>query len=528
MSMINLCKILCGALFACVATLSVIRAGDTGFSSPFITYDNAYGHMNILASDAMRGRDTPSPELDSSASYIAAQFSRYGVSPVNGTYFHTYSVKEFDLGMPTTLVCKKQDSTYEFLLKNDFIPFSNSGEARFSGESLVFAGFGWIDSSKKYNDFADIDVRGKVVVMIGGMPSFGVPRKSSEGEGRERGIRTKVQNAKLLGAKGVIIISNPLLRLKLRPVGYPFPSLYPTLSGEKMPLVYDNGSVESMPVIHAGEKVASFLFGSVDSLRSLVIKMDSLAKPQSFSFDKNMTIVDFTVTFVTKKTTVKNVMGMVKSAKSTGEYIVIGAHYDHVGFSRPQSKEKDSIFNGADDNASGTTGLLMLAQSFARLSENIHRNIVFVAFSGEEKGLYGSRAFVETPPLPLQQCVAMFNMDMIGRNDSNTLSVGGNSRCPELAQLNEKMNQTLTKPFIVKYDAEQFFFRSDQANFAKKKIPVLFYFSGEHADYHKVTDEISKINFDKLLRITELCGKTVFKTANLIERLPYSPQPGDE
>ncbi len=509
-------------------TLTNVAGGEAHFPRTFLTYENAYSHMNILSSDKMKGRDTPSPELDSAAALIAKNFASYGVSPIQGQYYHTYSVKEFDLGSPTRLACKNKDSIHVFMLKHDFIPFSVSGEAEIKDASLVFAGFGWVDSSKNYDDFAAIDVRDKIVVMIGGQPTFGIARQSSEGEGRERGIRTKVRNARLRGAKGVIIFSNPLLRMKLRPVGYPFPSLYPALSGEKMPLVYDDGTVETMPVVHAGEKIASLLFGSVESLRTLVSRMDSLSLPQSFDFTTDIKISDFTVTFVTKKTPVKNVMGIIKGAKSKGEYIVIGAHYDHVGFSRPQSKQKDSIFNGADDNASGTTGLLLLAQSMATIADELQRDIVFVAFSGEEKGLYGSRAFVETSPLPLQQCVAMFNMDMIGRNDSNTLSVGGNSRCPELAELNEKENQKMSNPFTIKYDAEQFFFRSDQANFAKKKIPVLFYFSGEHADYHKVTDEISKINFDKLLRITELCGRTVVKTANVHGRLPYSPQKGDE
>lgn len=509
-------------------TSANVAGGEAHFPRTFLTYENAYSHMNILSSDEMKGRDTPSPELDSAAAYIARKFSSYGVSPIHGQYYHTYTVKEFDLGSPTILVCTKKDTVREFTLKQDFIPFNVSGEAHIKNGLLVFAGFGWVDSSKNYDDFAGIDVRNKIVVMIGGMPAFGAPRQTSEGEGRERGIRTKVHNAQLRGAKGVIIFSNPLLRMKLRPVGYPFPSLYPALSGQKMPLVYDDGKSETMPVVHAGENVASFLFGSVASLRNIVTRMDSLAIPQSFDFATDISVSDFSVTFDTKKTSVKNVMGIVKGAKSKGEYIVIGAHYDHVGFSRPQSKQKDSIFNGADDNASGTTGLLLLAQSMATIANDLERDIVFIAFSGEEKGLYGSRAFVETSPLPLQQCVAMFNMDMIGRNDSNTLSVGGNSRCRELADINEKENQKMSDPFVIKYDAEQFFFRSDQANFAKKKIPVLFYFSGEHADYHKVTDEISKINFDKLLRITELCGRTAVKTANLQVRLPYSPQKGDE
>lgn len=495
------------------------------FSS--INYDNAYGYLKVLSSDDMKGRDTPSPELEKSAEYIAEKLKSFGVLPVNGEYFHTYYVRQFDLAEPTRLSVRKKDSIQEFQLKNDFIPFSNTSEGIIENKRFVFAGFGWKDSTKNYDDFNGIDVKGKVVVMIGGNPAFGTQRKISEGEGRERGIRTKVENARKLGAVAVIIFSNPLVRLKLRPVGYPFPALYKSLANEKMPVIYEDTSEKRIPVIHCGERVAELLFGSVDRLRAIVANMDSTSKPQSFEIDA-ITLENLTLTLKVQRTPVRNVMGMVKGKKNTDEYIVVGAHYDHVGFNSPQNKSTDSIFNGADDNASGTTGLLLLAQSFSQMSEKPDRNIVFVAFSGEEKGLFGSRAYTENSPLPLNNCVAMFNMDMIGRNDTNSISIGGGSRCPELAKICENENALMKKPFVIKYDAEHFFFRSDQANFAKKKIPVLFYFSGEHSDYHKVTDEISKINFDKLLRITELCANTIITTSNLSYRLQYVPQKDDE
>ncbi len=492
-----------------------------------ITFDNAFRHLKILSSDEMRGRDTPSPELEKSAEYIADELKKYGVQPINGHYFHTYHIRQFDIGEPIELSLQISDSIKTFQLKNDFIPFSNTGEANIGKADIVFAGFGWQDTSKQYDDFTGIDVKGKVVIMIGGSPAFGTPRQITNGEGRERGIRTKVEKARALGAVGVLIFSNPLLRLKLRPVGYPFPSLYKTLAGEKMPIVYDDTTEKRIPVIHCGERIAEALFGSVDNLKTIVRAMDSTNKPNSFVL-KTARTVRFSVTLSSKRIPVRNVMGMVQGSKNSNEYIVIGAHYDHVGYSSPQNKSVDSIFNGADDNASGTTALLLLAKSFSSMSVKPDRSIVFVAFSGEEKGLYGSKAFTDNPPLSLRECVAMFNMDMIGRNDSNSISVGGSSRCPELAKLSENENAKMSEPFTIKYDAEHFFFRSDQANFAKKKIPVLFYFSGEHSDYHKVTDEISKINFDKLLRITELCGNTVITTANLNYRFPYTPQKGDE
>lgn len=168
-----------------------------------------------------------------------------------------------------------------------------------------------------------------------------------------------------------------------------------------------------------------------------------------------------------------------------------------------------------------------MAESFAQTDPKPKRSIVFLAFSGEEKGLLGSQAFTDNPPLPLENCVSMLNMDMIGRAEQDSLCIGGNTRCKELADLNEVENNQIEKPFSLHYNIENFFFRSDQANFAKKKIPVLFYFTGEHKDYHKVTDEISKINFPDLVRITKLCARTAWKTASIDERLPYTPQKSD-
>jgi Zn-dependent M28 family amino/carboxypeptidase len=199
----------------------------------------------------------------------------------------------------------------------------------------------------------------------------------------------------------------------------------------------------------------------------------------------------------------------------------MGAHYDHVGVGRANA-QGDSIFNGADDNGSGTTGILLAAEALATSSTRPDRSIVFVAFSAEEKGLLGSKAYVANSPLPTKNCVAMINMDMIGRAEDSKLSIGGNLRCPDLVKINEEENASAARKFNLAYDIEQYFFRSDQASFAMKKIPVLFFFTGEHKDYHKQTDETSLLNMPDLVSITRLASRVAWRAAHQ-PRTTYIP-----
>lgn len=495
-----------------------------------LTTENARKHLSVLASDAMMGRDTPSPELERSAEYIAGEFKKFGVKPVKGSYFHTYTLQRVRLVENNVLKLRSatKDSVIEFAIKDDYVPVEYTGAGTIRKAKLVFVGFGMTSPEVNYDDYAGIDVRGKVVVMLRGAPRF------SDSVIKDTNLRSvlwknarstaKAKVARERGAIGCLIISDPVRTLVLKAVGFPWPLLYPKLPVDALPLRAASVKDTMFPMLHVGENVVNALFGSKSNLTDIQKNIENSGLPHSFSID-TVTTEELTVTTVAEKVQVRNVVGIVEGTNKSGEHIVIGAHYDHVGYEHPNDPTKDSIYNGADDNASGTTGLLLLAESLAATKPV--RSVMFIAFSGEEKGLLGSKAYCESPLLPLSSCKAMFNMDMIGRNNEDSLSLGGNTRCKELSMVAEEENKLLIKPFALAYNIEHFFFRSDQASFAMKKIPVLFFFSGEHADYHKQADQIEKINFGKLVRITELCGRCVWRTANTTVEFPFTPQKGD-
>lgn len=517
--------------FLMLISLHILQANESTVSLPTISMSRAKMHINMLASDEMRGRNTPSPELERAASYIADQFKEIGVLPINGSYYHTYTLERLHLDKPTTFIVKKGMQIAEMALKDDFIPFEYSGSSNAEYAQLAFAGYGITAPEYKYDDYKDLDVKGKVVIILRGEPQMDNDSSIFEGKRftKYSRMQSKLKTAVARGAVGVIVLSGPSSSLKIRPTGFPWPSLYPNIPADALPLSRKNADSPNIPVISAGERFVEMAFGAVDTLKSWQKNIDSLMVNQSRMIE-NVEILSLQTTLRSEKVEVKNVMGMIKGSELPDEYVVIGAHYDHVGHSRPNDPAKDSIFNGADDNASGTTGLLLSAEAIANAPSKPKRSIVFVGFSGEEKGLLGSKAFADNPPLPIKNCVAMLNMDMIGRSVNDTLYIGGNTRCKELADLNAEVNRTLfdSDTFNLTYSIEQYFFRSDQASFAMKRIPVLFYYTGEHEDYHKVSDEISKLNMDNLVKIATLCSHTAWSTAELPMRLPFTPLPGDD
>jgi len=520
---------------ACVCALSL--AAIAGWTNPapvpplaIIAEPAAREHLTYLASNEMRGRNTPSPELEKAADYIASQFKKYGLEPVQGSYFHTYTVFRTNLKDMPVLRLGIGDSTIEIVVKDDFTPHDNTGTGHVADKKVVFVGYGVSAPEQGYDDYAGMDVQGKIVVVMRGAPK--ADDTSSVFSWRKGGMRYMMTEAKALraakaGAVGMIVLGEPSRGQRMRASNWPL--LNPAVSSHDLPVKLKSSKdspIAQFPIAYCGEKVTRLLLGASDAVKTMQKTIDSLYKPHSFDIS-TCKVKEISIATVEEKFTVRNVMGMVRGSEKPDEFVVVGGHYDHVGYSTPNDPAKDSIFNGADDNASGTTGVLLMAEGFARAKEKPKRSMIFVAFSGEEKGLLGSQAFTETPPVNLSNCVAMLNMDMIGRIVGDSLCIGGNTRCKELSEINEQENKLLEKPFKLHYTIENFFFRSDQANFAKKKIPVLFYFTGEHADYHKVGDEVSKIDFAHLVDITKLCTRTAWHVANLDGRLPYTPQAAD-
>ncbi|MBK9249584.1 MAG: M28 family peptidase [Ignavibacteria bacterium] len=521
--------------FVILCVFGVVAIGGWKNSSSIpplasISESTAREHLAYLASNEMRGRNTPSPELEKAADYIAEQFKKYGLEPVQGSYFHTYNVYKTNLSMMPILRLAIGDSIIDIIVKTDFSPHDNTGSAQLTDKKLVFVGYGISAPEHGYDDYAGMDVQGKIVVMMRSAPR--AEDTSSVFSWRKGGMRymsteAKAARAAKAGAVGMILFGEPSRGMRLRASNWP--SLNPLLSTNDLPVKLKSqkdSPTAQFPIAYCGEKVARVIFGASDNLKSTQKTIDSLFKPNSYDI-ATCTLNEINISTSEEKFTVRNVVGMVKGSEKPEEFVVVGGHYDHVGYNNPNNPEKDSIFNGADDNASGTTGILLMAEGFAKSKEKPKRSMLFIAFSGEEKGLLGSQAFTETPPINLANCVAMLNMDMIGRIVGDSLCIGGNTRCRELTEINEQENKLLDKPYVLHYTIENYFFRSDQANFAKKKIPVLFYFTGEHADYHKVGDEISKIDFPNLVEITKLCSRTAWNVANLEGRLPYTPQAND-
>lgn len=487
-----------------------------------ITPEDIRHHIDFLASDSLMGRDTPSAGLNIAADYIAGEFQKYGVLPLNGdTYFQRFYLSQKRLGKENQLQLRDgSGSTISFELKKDFVPFDFSATEGIKG-ALVFAGYGITAPEYGYDDYADLDVKGKIVLVLRHEPGENDPNSIFAGlrTTRHALFRSKAVNASEHGAIGLLIVTDPVNHRSLRPHGYPWPSLYPQVQQRVHSLRLSTEEEAIIPALHVGRRFIHHVFGSIDSLTALQRRIDATFTPQSFAIPGDEISMKTTIT--SEFLTAQNVVGFWEGSdpQLRDEVIVIGAHYDHVGFLRGEFQEgEDYIFNGADDNASGTVGLLEIAQAFS-FSARPKRSLVFIAFAAEEKGLLGSKAYVREPLWPLAKTKAMLNMDMIGRNRPNHVSIIGYSHSPDLNQINIEENAYIG--LKLDYDGERFFMRSDQYNFARNGIPVLFYNTGDHRDYHKVTDNPDKINERKIARIASLVFRTAWRAANTDKSFRY-------
>ncbi len=507
-------------VFALCSLAAIARAASNLPPVPpvedIITMDDARTHLEFLAADSMQGRNTPSPQLELAAQYIAARFKEYGLLPLHGSYLQPYTVSRLNLSLPTAMHVTRNGVTTALEPKIDFVPFEVTGDMHDSAD-VVFAGYGITAPEYGWDDYKDIDVKGKIVVVFRHEPcEKGDDTTFFRGKRwtRYSEIRSKARNAAAHGAVGLIAVTDPLNHMLLKPEGYPWPSLFfQSISGSDLPLTLDlrgMPSDTSLPAVQCGEKLMAPLFGSTENLTAIQRQMDSTRTPHSFAIVG--TRIAMTITLTRTPITVHNVVGYLPGDANDSAHIVIGAHYDHVGTRHATKPEEDTIYNGADDNASGTTGLLEVARAFTRSGLRPHRGIVFCAFSGEEKGLYGSRAYVVDPAISLEHCVAMLNMDMIGRNAPDSLELGGAGHSPVLTALAEQEDKQVG--LLIK-ESDDFIGRSDQASFSLRRIPVLFYFTGEHKDYHQVTDSPDKIDYRKLVRVATLCFRTAWDIANM-------------
>jgi hypothetical protein len=401
-----------GLIFGCSG--SVPEGTDGGANA--ITPELASRYVHTLAADSMLGRNTPSPELDVAAQYIAEEFKASGLSPVNGSYLHDVGLGVVSLGPDNQLKITREGSERSYTIKRQFTPFDMTGNSTASGQ-IVFVGYGITAPEFDYDDYAGLDVQGKIVFVLRHEP--GERDETSKFEGKETtdysNVSEKVRIAIDHGAVGVIIATDPLNHGLLTPRGFPWPSLSRIIPDDALPVTIVGDEASKVPVVHVGKEAISQLFGSVDELRAIQRSIDESLVPRSFEIPGTTGWVK-TSTSV-KPVPAKNVLGLLEGRDPIlkKQIVVIGAHYDHVGYTRGRPEQPDSIFNGADDNASGTSAMMAVARAFGTAGELPRRSVLLMAFAGEEKGLLGSRGYTQNPAMPLENTVAMINLDMIAR-----------------------------------------------------------------------------------------------------------------
>lgn len=497
---------------------ATVKSGEFG-AVEAITAAQLRDYLYFVASDEMEGRDTPSRGLDLTAKFIALNLSRWGFKPAGdgGTFFQKIPLQSQKLMVAET---EASLNGQKLALGTDFIARPINGSA--SG-SLVFVGHGLKLKSKSIDPYQGIDVRDKLMVVIEGMPK-GVGRNDLRGKA---GVdyETAESYARQNGAKGIVTIPTFTLRFWDR-------IHQQSISANRATL--GTATPATIPTIVASEKILQQLFAG-EKVDYETLKKQIADGQVGASFDLTAAKqFNFRVKASTDPLSTQNVVAVLEGSDPTlrSEYVAVGAHYDHVGVGNPD-QNGDKIFNGADDDGSGTVAVLAIAEALAR-GPKPKRSVILIWHTGEEKGLWGSEWFVEHPTVPLNQIVAQLNIDMIGRSrkaddtDARNANltgpneiyvIGSKMMSSDLGALSEKVNQSYLKlQFNYKYDdpndTERFFFRSDHYNYAKKGIPIIFYFDGVHADYHRQSDHPDKIDYEKMEKVTRTVFASLWKLAS--------------
>jgi Zn-dependent M28 family amino/carboxypeptidase len=562
-------------------------------------------HITYLASDKLEGRRTGMRGADEAAAYIEGEFKKYGLKPAGSTlvasgsrggaeaslysqYFPYVAGVEPGKGNALTAT-RRADLTggapmaIDFRVGEDWMPLGFSSNARVEG-AVAFVGFGITDAEHSYDDYKGADVRDKIAVALSGTPDGDNPHSRFTRSGE---LRFKAAAARAAGALALVVIASE-----------------EKFTDDRLSrLRYDNaGGDAGLPVLVVSRQSAAKILGLTGTSdlteieKSAALHAAPVQKPSEGRAPD--TIVDPSVTagdilrlptrghevrlavktdVVRKNAPAANVVGILEGSdpKLKDEVIVIGAHYDHLGRGGEGSlaPREGEIHHGADDNASGTAGLLELARLFSQERARMRRTVVFVAFSGEEEGLIGSSFYVQHPARPLTQTVAMVNMDMIGRLKDGALNVGGvgtadvwrewvarangtssmkvkagaiptqeGSPASEVRDASggatvSRMDNSLTaltgadvRAVVKATTAERFQLRlnedgygpSDHSSFYSKQVPVLFFFTGSHEDYHKPSDTADRINYDGEARVLEFVREIVYDLQDAERRPVYA------
>jgi aminopeptidase YwaD len=538
-----------GVVLVITLSLTAVVAQQPTSSTPSV--DRLRQVISYLASDALEGRRTGTPGANDAAHYIAGEFNRFGLRPGlqvarpartrgenQARYLQPFPyVASVELGNNNLFYVNpgRADDIAQFKVGEDWMPLGFSSNGSVKSAEMVFAGYGISSAELKYDDYAVSNAKGRVAIVFAGTPDGDNPHGQFARAGE---IRFKVAAARAAGAQALLIIAN---EEKLK-------------EDRLSRLSYDNTGEAGIPVAVISRQLATKLLTSQASTLSDYEKTadsrtgfeSEITSARIMRMPTKGRTLSVSTNVIRRESPSFNVVGILPGSdpKLKSEAIVIGAHYDHLGRGGEGSlaPREGDIHHGADDNASGVAGLIELARMFS--SQKLRRTIVFIAFSGEEEGLIGSNYYVNHPIVPLANTVAMINMDMIGRLKDKALIVGGVGTAQEWRSMIDADNsmQSMTvslntarsdgpptsasmpivvgangQPVVTMDPAKQFLLTlnedgygpSDHSSFYSKQVPVLFFWTGTHNDYHKPSDTADKINYEGEARIVGFVSRVV-------------------
>lgn len=467
---------------------------------PEITVKELRDDVGYLASDELKGRKSGEEGDLKAAEYIRSKFKKAGLELLYDKGFQNFSlVTSAEIGEGNKLVINDEELNVE----KDFLPYAFSANTTVEA-GVVFAGFGLeVDrDTLQWNDYNDVDVAGKWILVLQGDPDLENPQSPYVEFSSER---SKALLASDKNAAGIILVAGKKFSEK----------------DELTSLIFDKNSARyNIPVIQVTREAANKMLGNKATIEMLEAEMDSLKTTKNLKLDVS---VSATVNVLQKETDSRNVVALLPGTDNNlkEEYVVVGAHYDHLGMggqgSGSRAVDTIAVHNGADDNASGVAAVIQLAEKFAA-EKNNRRSIVFAAFGAEEMGLVGSKAFTNKPPVKTDEMVGMFNFDMVGRLDDSTngLSIGGTQTAKETEELLNELNTGFELAFSPEGVGP-----SDHASFYLQNIPVFFISTGAHSDYHTPADDADLINYEGTKKVADYSYNVISEVANRDEVLTF-------
>jgi hypothetical protein len=471
--------------------------------------------LTVFASDAFEGRLAGTHSARRAAEFIAERLTAIGVEAAGDSGFFQRVPLSRQVFAPTTkfLVTSRGRAT-ELKIGDDIVPLLRLGDGvplpRLSAEGeIVFAGYAMNSPNLGRDDLGKLDLAGKVVVFVGGAPPNADSATRARLEAPEQ-LGQRMGAILMRGPAAIVIVASGKLE-----------DDFHSLAGEVLHGSLELGATEQEP-----ERVLPMVMFARSRSGSPLLPAGWPADDKPQSLGRHLTA---RITLGRAQAASYNVIAVVRGSDPTlaNSYVALGAHLDHIGVQ--PTTGRDSIANGADDDGSGSMGLVAVARALAASPQKPRRSVLFIWHTGEEAGMLGSEWFVTHPTVPLDSIVAQLNADMIGRNAPDSLMLVGPRAAPNgqsrvLGALVDSINAALPRPFMInrEWDSpdhpEQIYLRSDHYSYAKRGIPIVFYTTGLHDDYHKVSDEVSKIDFDKLSRVSELIMRSALAVANRTER----------